>query len=62
MLSLTQTIKRGGFQMKKLLTVLNLLVELLLFGKLWQANARKQALIEQLQRHDSAIADQEKEG
>jgi hypothetical protein len=48
--------------MKKILVFLNFLLELLLLGKLWQSNARKNALIEQLQRHDSAIADQEKEG
>lgn len=47
--------------MKKILVFLNFLLELLLLGKLWQSNARKNALIEQLQRHDS-VADQEKEG
>ena len=47
---------------KKLIIFLNFLFELLLLGKLWQANARKQALIDQLQRHDAAIADQKKEG
>jgi len=48
--------------MKKMIIFLNFLFELLLLGKLWQANARKQALIDQLQRHDAAIADQKKEG
>lgn len=46
---------------EKILVFLNFLLELLLLGKLWQSNARKNVLIEQLQRHDS-VADQEKEG
>lgn len=46
---------------EKILVFLNFLLELLLLGKLWQSNARKNVLIEQLQRNDS-VADQEKEG